>query len=64
MIYDLAHVAGWEPYNLHDLGHASYRLDLYYTDPAQHIVAGGYNLDDLVIDVSDQSFRRVQRLSQ
>ena len=22
-VYDLAHVAGWEPYNLHDLGHVS-----------------------------------------
>ena len=21
--YDLAHVAGWEPHNLHDLGHVS-----------------------------------------
>ena len=23
-VYDLAHVAGWEPYNLHDLGHVSW----------------------------------------
>ena len=22
-LYDLPHVAGWEPYNLHDLGHVS-----------------------------------------
>ena len=22
-LYDLPHVAGWEPYNLHDLGHFS-----------------------------------------
>ena len=22
-LYDLAHVAGWEPYSLHDLGHDS-----------------------------------------
>ena len=22
-LYNLAHVAGWEPYNLHDLGHVS-----------------------------------------
>ena len=36
-LYDLAHVAGWELYNLRDL-HVSYRLDLYYTDLAQHIV--------------------------
>ena len=37
-LYDLAHVAGWDPHNLHDLAHVSWVLNLYYTDPAQHII--------------------------
>ena len=37
---DLAHVFGWTPYNLHALGHVS-GLDLYYTDPAQHLITAG-----------------------
>ena len=28
--YDLAHVAGWEPYNLHDLGFVFPGLDVCY----------------------------------
>ena len=38
-LYDLAHVAGWKPYDLHDLAHVS-RVDLYSacTDPAQRLV--------------------------
>ena len=39
-LYDLAHVAAWEPHNLRHLGHIP-GLDLYYTDHAQrHITAG------------------------
>ena len=35
-LYDLAHVAGWDPYNLYDLlQHMFPGLDLYYTDLAQ-----------------------------
>ena len=29
-LYDLALVAGWEPYNLHDLGHASWVGSVLY----------------------------------
>ena len=32
--YDLAHAAGWDPYNLHDLAHVFAGLDLYHADPA------------------------------
>ena len=34
-------------------------LDLYYTDPTQHLVAAGWDLDDLDRDLSDLSVRRV-----
>ena len=37
-LYDLAHVAGWEPYDLRDLPHVSCGLDLYYVDPAQPLL--------------------------
>ena len=41
-LYDLAHAPWWERYILHDLiGHVSYGLDLYCTDPAQHLIAAG-----------------------
>ena len=36
-LYDLAHVAGWEPHNLHDLGYVFPGFDLYYTHLAQHL---------------------------
>ena len=39
-LYDLAHVAAWELYNLHDLGNVSC-VDLYGTDPAQDITTAG-----------------------
>ena len=29
-LYDLAHVAGWEPYSLHDLGYVSWIVCLLY----------------------------------
>ena len=34
---DLSHGAGWEPCNLHVLAHVPV-FDLYYTDPAQHLI--------------------------
>ena len=38
------HVAGWDPSNLHDLGHFL-GLDLYYiTGPAQSLTAAGEEL--------------------
>ena len=40
-LYDLVHVAGWHPYNLHDLAHVFCVGDLYYTDPAQHLKTEG-----------------------
>ena len=51
----VAHVAGWEAYNLHDLGHVSCGLDLYYADPAQPLTAAGGELDYLDHDLSDLS---------
>ena len=38
-LYDLAHAAGWEPYNLRNLGHVS-RVGsaLLFTDRAQHLI--------------------------
>ena len=43
-LYDLAHVAGWEPYSLHDLQAMFPGLDLYYTCPAQHPMAAGHRI--------------------
>ena len=37
-LYDVAHVAGWDPYHVHDLGHVSEGLDIYYTHPAQYLI--------------------------
>ena len=34
-------------------------LDLYYTDPEQHLTTAGRELDDLDGDLSDLSVRRV-----
>ena len=28
-------------------------MDLYYTDPAQHLITAGWDLDDLDRDLSD-----------
>ena len=36
-LYDLAHVAGWEPYCLRDIWGMFAGLDLRLTDPAQHL---------------------------
>ena len=35
-------------------------LDLYCTDPAQHLIPAGWDLDDLDRDLSDLSVRGVQ----
>ena len=43
---DLAHVAGWELQNLHDLEKFP-GLDLYWTDLAQLLVKAGYYLDEV-----------------
>ena len=54
-LYDLAHVAGWEPYVLHGLGQ-----DLYSTDITQHLITAGQNLIDLSdLSVDDISVRRL-----
>ena len=44
---DVAHAAAREPYNLHDLAPCSAGLDLYCTDPAQHLTTAGWDLDEL-----------------
>ena len=48
ILYDLAHVSGWEPYSLHDLGHVS-RVGsvLLYVDPAQLLTTADEKLDDI-----------------
>ena len=47
-VYDIAHVAGWEPdKNLHDLGYAFPGMDLYRTGRAHLITTAGEELDDL-----------------
>ena len=42
-LYHLAHAAGWEPYNLHDLGQVSWVGSVLdrscNTDPAHHILS-------------------------
>ena len=43
-LYDLYDL--YEPYDLHHLAHVS-GLDLCYTDPAQHLIAAGQELDDV-----------------
>ena len=52
-LYDLAHVPGWEPHHLHDLARVScvgsvlHKLDLCYTDPAEHLITAGWDIDHL-----------------
>ena len=40
-LYDLAHVARYERYNLHDVQDMSPGLDLYYADPTLHPLTAG-----------------------
>ena len=51
-LYDLAHVAGGEPYNLGGLRHIS--LVRYCEEPARHLITVADELDDLLqwIDIS------------
>ena len=52
-LYDLAHVAGWEPYNPHDLAHCFLGLDLpYKADPAQPLTTADEELDHISLDRS------------
>ena len=44
-------MAGWEPDNLHD--QVCPVWGLCYTDPAQHLIAAGWDLVDLDRDLSD-----------
>ena len=37
----LAHVAGWEPSNPHDISHMLAGLDLCYTDSPQYVITAG-----------------------
>ena len=55
MLHDLAHVAGWEPYNLHHLDRAlPPGLDLQYTDPAQRFNTADSDLASLDLDDLDR----------
>ena len=52
--YYLAHVAAWESYILHDLGHVFLGwICTVQIDPAQHLTTAGWVLDDLDYDMSD-----------
>ena len=56
---DLAHVAGWDKYNLHDLAQVSWVGSVLIGDPAQPLTTAGEALDDLDHDLSDLSVRGV-----
>ena len=43
----------------HDLRHMFPGLDVYYTDPAHHIISAGWDLDGISVD--DLSVRRANR---
>ena len=50
----VAHVVGWDPYDLHDLlQHMLSGLDLYYADPGQPLTTAGEELDHVDHDVSE-----------
>ena len=46
-MYDLAHVAGWDPYSLHDLAHVSWVGSVLhrYTYVAPSLTTAGEELD-------------------
>ena len=56
--YDSAELAGWEPYDLHDLSQRKFptELDLYHADPAQPLKTGGEGFlrDDPSVDRSNR----------
>ena len=49
--YDLAHVTGWKPYNLHDLARVFSWVGsvctTYYADLAQPLETAGEEIDDV-----------------
>ena len=49
-LYDLAHVAVWEPCILRDLRHVAGVGSILCTDPSQPITTAGEELDDLSVD--------------
>ena len=61
---DLAHVAGWEPCNLHNLGHVSLIGSTILHRSAQHLITTGEDLHGLRVDLSNvqhfmESIRRL-----
>ena len=61
ILCDLAHVAGWEPYNLHDLARVSWVGLVHYTDAAQQaLTTAGEELDDIDHGLSDLSYLSVR----
>ena len=50
ILYDLAHIAGWDPYILHDLDRFSlgWMCSTVHRYPAQPLRAAGEDLDDLL----------------
>ena len=62
-LYCLAHVVGWEPYNLHDQAHVPWVGSVLYRSCT--IITAGQDLDDLDHDLSDVwniSVRNARRL--
>ena len=58
-LYDVAHVVGWELYNLHDLGHVSWvGSALYRSCTTPHNGRLGSTVDDIDRDLSDLPVRR------
>ena len=55
-------VVGWEAQNLHGLGLVSWVGCVHCTDPAQHLVTAGQDVDDLDHDLSDLSLRGAQHI--
>ena len=56
-MYGLAHLAGWDSYNLHGLAlvFLSWICATMQLDPAQPLTTAGEELDDLSVDRSDRS---------
>ena len=55
-LYALAHVAGWKPYNRHYLWQNMFpRIDMYYSDPAYHLITANCDLYGLYRPLADVS---------
>ena len=54
-MYDLAHVAGWDPLVIRMIWHIFPGLDLFHADPAQPLTTVGQELDDRDHDTPDLS---------